>query len=112
MEVQYTEKIKKYFIDKRKLEIIIGKDMAVKTKAIINFLLLSENFYEYCYVLRYGKPHHLSGGCFAICINQNYRLIIEPQINNLDSNHLKECTCIIIKEVADYHGGKINRIIP
>lgn len=56
-----------------------------------------------------GFPHRLSGAldrCYAIRVSSNYRLIVEPDSEDLELDTLKMCKVVIIVGVVDYHGGK------
>ena len=61
-----------------------------------------------------GKPHSLSAdkkGQYGVSVSANYRIIFFPVFSsdNVELDSVKE---IEIIGVGDYHGGKVNWIIP
>lgn len=101
---------------KNLMQKVVGLEMtrAVKTKynqivSFTNFSKLIES--------RLGKIESLSGnleGKYSLHLNANYRLIIEPSIQDKSVEGLRLCDTVIIKGVIDYHGkgAKNNWIIP
>ena len=114
MQIQYTDKVEKYFEDFSILQKKIGKEKAKTIKKHINNLKASNNFGIFL-SLGLGKPHSLTGnhqGEYGISVTANERLIIEPVCDNLSMEMLKLCDTIIVKGVEDYHGRKENWLIP
>ncbi len=114
MQIQYTDKIEKYFEDFSYLQKKIGKEKTKTIKKHIDNLKASNNFGIFL-SLGLGKPHPLSGnhqGEYGIRVTANERLIVEPVCENLSIEMLKICDTIIIKGVEDYHGSKENWLIP
>ena len=114
MQIQYTNKVEKYFIDLSELQKEIGKEKTKTIKKHIDNLKASNNFNIFL-SLGIGKPHSLTGnhqGEYGISVTKNIRLIVEPVCDNLSMEMLKLCDTIIIKGVEDYHGSKENWLIP
>lgn len=110
----HDQKLEKLINKPNKLIEKVGMEMARKIHQRFNEIKASQNFKEY---LDYGigKPHPLTGNLdnlFGISLNKNYRLVVEPLIEKLDDNSLKECKKINIKGVVDYHDGKCKWLIP
>jgi len=110
----HDSKLKKIIEDSDKLIKKIGLEMAKILKRRMNEMKASTNFKEY---LDYGlgKPHPLSGdldNLYGINLTKNYRLIVEPLVEKLDNNSLKECKIVNIKGVVEYHDGKKEWLIP
>lgn len=106
--------VRKKFKDSNTLIRTIGMDMAKGVKRKLNQLEASNNFKEFLDI-GVGDPHPLVGNldrCFGIKITGNYRLIVEPLSDGLDDDSLRKCKKIILKGVADYHGGKCEWLIP
>ncbi|MGI6714128.1 MAG: hypothetical protein ACOX3K_03705 [Bacilli bacterium] len=64
-----------------------------------------------------GNPHALKGdkkGLFAVSVDKNKRLILQPMTENGDVSLIAfaQCDKVIIKGVEDYHGGKTTTYIP
>ena len=62
-----------------------------------------------------GKPHVLTenlAGHYAVSVSGNLRLIIKPDCDDLSVSSLKNCNIVIVKGIGDYHGGKIEWLIP
>ena len=92
----------------------VGLEMARKIHQRFNEMKATSNFKEY---LDYGigKPHSLVGNLnnlFGIRLNKNYRLIVEPLVDNINDDSLRKCKKINIKGVVDYHDGKYKWLIP
>ena len=114
MQIQYADKVEKYFIDFSRLQKKIGKEKVRTIKKHIDNLKASKNFGIFL-SLGLGKPHSLTGnhqGEYGIYVTANERLIVEPVCDNLSMEMLKSCDTIIIKGVEDYHGSKENWLIP
>ncbi len=114
MQIQYTDKVEKYFQNFSKLQKKVGIEKTKAIKKHIDNLKASNNFGIFL-SLGLGKPHSLTGnhqGEYGICITANERLIVEPVCDNLSMEMLKLCDTIIIKGVEDYHGSKENWLIP
>ena len=115
MEIEvHNQKVKKVLYDSDKLIKTVGIELARKIHQRLDQLSASPNFKEF---LDYGlgKPHPLTGNLddsFGISLNKNYRLIVEPLVDNLDDSSLRECKIINIKGVMDYHDGKHEWLIP
>lgn len=108
-----SEKVGKYFFDWGLAQSKLN-DKTRTVKKHINYLIASPNFQMFL-SLGLGKPHRLCGDldkCYGISITGNYRLIVRPNCQEIDSNSLKNCDTVIVKGVVDYHGGKYNWIIP
>ncbi len=114
MQIQYTDKVEKYFTNFSNLQKKIGKEKTRTIKKHIDNLKASNNFGIFL-SLGLGKPHSLTGnhqGEYGIHVTANERLIIEPVCDDLSIETLKLCDTIIIKGVEDYHGSKENWLIP
>lgn len=110
----HNQKLEKLLNDPNKLIRKIGIEMTRILKRRFNEIKSAPNFKEY---IDYGigKPYPLVGNfdnLYAISLNKNYRLIVEPLVEKLDDISLKECKNINIKGVVDYHDGKIKWLIP
>ncbi|MDY6827041.1 MAG: hypothetical protein SVV67_07695 [Bacillota bacterium] len=109
-----SESVRIIFNDLAMMKKEIGKDRARATKTRIDQLEASDNFSIYL-TTGLGKPHPLSEnlkGYYGITITGNIRLIVNPDVESLDPEALKECDTVIIKGVMDYHGRKNKWIIP
>ena len=110
----HNNKVAKIINDPKEVQKKIGLEMAKTLKRRFNELKASSNFKEYL-DMGIGKPHSLLGElnkCYGISINKNYRLIVEPLVESLDIESLKECQNINIKGVVEYHAGKYEWLIP
>ncbi len=88
--------------------------MAQMIKKRFDELIAFPNFKTYL-ECGLGKPHLLTGNLnklYSINLNKNYRLIVEPLVEEVNDINLKECKNINIKGVVDYHEEKINWLIP
>jgi len=113
LEVQ-NKKIEKLLNDSDKLVKRIGLEMAKMLKRRFNEMKASPNFKDY---ISYGigKPHLLTGNLdklYGINLNKNYRLIVEPLVEKITEENLRECKNVNIKGVVDYHDGKLEWLIP
>ena len=115
LEIEISDKVvAKIMNNSKKLQKIVGIDMARKIIQRFNELRSAPNFKDYL-DYQIGKPHPLTGNldnCFGIHLNRNYRLVVKPLAEQLDNNSLKECKKIDIKGVVDYHDGKCEWLIP
>ena len=115
MEIQVNDKkVNKVVSDYNNIIKKIGIDMTKQYKKRIDQLIAAKNFKEFLDI-GLGDPHPLTGnldGFFGIRLNKNYRLIVEPLSESLDIDALRKCEKVILKGVADYHGGKCEWIIP
>ncbi len=112
--VVLDKKVEKIINNSNNLIKKVGFELAIKIKQRLNELSSYSNFYLYL-KQGIGKPHHLSGNLekfYGINLSKNYRLLVEPLVDNFDIETLKICQKINIKGVVDYHGGKCNFIIP
>jgi len=109
LQIEYeTKAVEKLLIDINKLYKVMGIELQKKLKATLNRLEAAENFNEFL-ALGLGKPHSLRGGLkgyYGIILNGNARLVVKPEGDFLDSN------IFVVKGVCDYHGEKIEWIIP
>ena len=110
----HNPKLEKILNEPNKLIRKIGLEMTRTLKRRFSEMKASPNFKEY---INYGigKPHPLTGNLdklYGINLNKNYRLIVEPLVEELNDENLKECKKINIKVVVDYHDGKIEWLIP
>ena len=110
----HNQKLEKLLSNPNKLVRKIGVEMARMIKQRFNEMKSSPNFKAY---LSYGigKPHLLTGNLdklYGINLNKNYRLIVEPLVEDLNDTRLKECNNVNVKGVVDYHDGKIEWLIP
>jgi len=106
--------VEKYFKDFNYMSKEKGKEFTRTTKKRFDQLKAAPNFIIYLQT-GLGKPHSLSGnlkGCYGISITGNLRLIVRPDVDNLEPDSLKECDTVIIEGVVDYHGKKYECIIP
>lgn len=107
-------KLGKILSDPDKLIKKVGIEMSRMIKRRFNEMKSSPNFKAYV-SYGIGKPHPLTGNLdklYGIYLNKNYRLIVEPLIENLDFSFLEKCKIVDIKGVVDYHDGKIEWLIP
>lgn len=115
LEIQVNDKkVQKIVSDYQKVIKKIGPTMTKQYKAKIDQIKAADNFKEYLDI-GLGNPHSLTGNLdrmFGIKINKNYRLIVEPLVENLDDESLRKCKKVNLKGVADYHDGKCEWIIP
>lgn len=110
----HNKKLEKLFNSPDKLIKKVGLEMARKIKQRLNELKASSNFKEYLNI-GIGKPHPLVGNLekfYGISLNKNYRLLVEPLIDDININDLKECKKVNIEGVVDYHDGKCEWLIP
>lgn len=115
MELKYRKPlVEKYFNNFNLMGRKKGQDIAKIVKRRCNQLKASDNFSIYlCTGL--GKPHSLDDnlkGCYGISITGNLRLVVRPDVENLEPDSLKKCDSVIIEGVVDYHGKKHEWIIP
>jgi len=106
--------VEKYFSDFELMKKKIGKDLTRNTKKRCDQLKAAANFSIYLGV-GLGKPHSLVGNLqehYGITISDNIRLVVKPDVENLDPASLKKCDSVIIKGVMDYHGQKQEWLIP
>ncbi len=113
LEVQ-DHKLEKLLNNPDKLIRKIGLDMAKILKRRFNEMKASLNFKDY---LSYGlgHPHPLVGNLdklYGIHLTKNYRLIVEPLVEELNELNLENCKNVNIKGVVDYHDGKCEWLIP
>lgn len=109
-----NNKIKKVFNDPKELIKTVGLDKSKIIKRRLNEISSANNFYDYLHYAP-GKPHPLScnmDGLYGVHISDNYRLVLEPLSSEYDDKSLKLCEKVNLKGVCDYHGGKLNWIIP
>ncbi|AXU54319.1 TPA: type II toxin-antitoxin system YoeB family toxin [Clostridioides difficile] len=114
MQIEYDEKVEKYFSNFDLMRKKIGNDMTKTIKKRINQLMAADTFGIYLST-GLGKPHSLENdlkGFYGVSISKNYRLIIKPNTDDLSSEYLKVCKLVKIKGVEDYHGTKHEWIIP
>ncbi len=115
MELKYKKPlVEKYFNDFTLMSRKKRQDIAKNVKKRCDQLKAAENLGIYLST-GLGKPHPLYEnlkGCYGISITGNVRLVIRPDIENLDPDSLKECDSVIIEGVMDYHGKKHEWIIP
>ena len=115
MQFEYkNDKVKKIINDSKLLQKKVGLEIGKSLKKRINQLEAANNFNEYLTKIGLGNPHPLTGNldkCYSISITANYRLIIEPLIEHLDIESLKDCKILNIKGVLEYHEGKNEWII-
>ena len=108
MRIEYeTRAVEKLLIDFNKLYKVMGIELQKKLKLALNRLESAENFNEFL-ALGLGKPHSLQGnlkGYYGIILNGNVRLVVKPK-GDVSSS------IFIVKGVCDYHGEKIEWIIP
>ncbi len=110
----HNKKLKGILQNADTLKKIIGLELSRMVLRRCNELMSADNFKDY---LSYGigRPHLLEGnlnGFYGIRLNANYRLIVEPLVDQINEKTLKECKNINIKGVMDYHDGKYNWLIP
>lgn len=111
----YDDKVQKILCNPKILQRKVGLEIGKKIKQRINQLEAANNFNEYLTKLKFGNPHLLQGNldkCYGISITGNYRIIVEPIVEDLNIENLKKCKILKIRGVLDYHGGKNEWIIP
>ena len=92
----------------------VDSEIARMIKKRIDYFGAAPNFY-WCIINPIGHFEALSGDFmhkYSIRLNQNYRLIIRPDLNNFSMEELKKCESYYIEGVVDYYGSKKNWIIP
>ena len=80
-------------------------------KKHINHLVAAETFGDFL-DLALGRPEHLIGyktTTYSVRITKNVRLILEFDEKE---ESVRYSTCVRVKGVVDYHGGKNNWFIP
>lgn len=110
----YNKKLEKLLMNSNSLIKSVGLEMAKKIKIRLNQMMAAKNFKEYLDI-GIGKPHPLSGNLdnsFAVLLDKNYRLIVEPITDKYDSESLRICYKVNIKGVVDYHDGGCKWLIP
>jgi proteic killer suppression protein/toxin YoeB len=117
VEIIYDDnEVEKLFNDFEMMKRKKGAEITRKIKNRYDFLVATINFKEYLDTTA-GKPHALQQnrkGQYAVSVDKNKRLILEPitENNDLSSKALEKCEKVIIKGVIDYHGGKETTYIP
>jgi proteic killer suppression protein/toxin YoeB len=115
VEIEYANNaVSKYFMDFGLMGKKKGMDMAKAVKRRFDQLRAADTFLDFL-SLGLGKPHQLTAnlnGRYGISVTGNVRLIVRPVVERLDSASLGTCKTIIIEGVVDYHGTKIEWIIP
>lgn len=108
------KKVAKILDDSKEVQKKIGFELTKVLKRRFNELKASNNFKEYLDI-GIGKPHPLVGKLskyYGIHLNRNYRLIVEPLVESLSMESLRNCQNINVKGVLEYHDGKCEWIIP
>lgn len=116
MKIIYDNpKVENCFTDFSVMKRKLNPEWVKPIKKHINNLEAADNFGIFL-SLRLGKPEPLSGYKFptySLHISANVRLIIELQsTENENEDEVKNCECLIVKGVCDYHGSKENWYIP
>ncbi len=115
MEIAYENNdVKNVFTDFELMKKKIGIEKTKAVKKRLDQLKAAPNFSIYL-TTGLGKPHPLFEnlkGYYGIGITGNYRLVIKPDSINLNPEELINCDTFIIKGVMDYHGRKIDWLIP
>ncbi len=109
-----SKKVARYFNDFILFKKEKGPELAIAAKLRIDQLKAAENFQLYLDT-GLGRPHPLAGNfhkSYGINMTGRIRLIVTPIADNLSRESLKLCEEIVIERVADYHGRKIEWIIP
>ena len=102
------------FEDYKAMHKKIGAEKTRAVKKHMDRLRASGSFQTFL-KLGLGKPHLLKenlAGCYAISISGNMRLIVKPVCEDCSPEALKSCDTIIVKGIGDYHGEKIEWLIP
>ena len=93
----------------------IGAKLTRSVKMRYDQLRAADTFYEYL-TTGLGKPHSLTNmdSCYGIHVGANWRLVVQPMVEDTSSEMLKCCDTVKIKGVVDYHGkgAKNNWLIP
>ena len=115
MELKYRKPaVERYFHDFGLLKRKIGSELAIAVKRRCDQLRAATNFRIYLST-QLGKPHPLREnlkGCYGISISGNIRLVVKPDVETLDPDSLEHCDTITIEGVVDYHGHKLEWLIP
>jgi len=115
VRIEYEDSsVEKYFKNLDLMKKKIGLDLTKITKKRQDQLRASDNFSIYLST-GLGKPHPLFEnlkGCYGISLTGKMRLIVKPDVEELDPKSLINCEIVIIKGVMDYHGRKNEWIIP
>lgn len=116
MQFTYSDdKVQKVMCNSKMLQRKVGLEIGKKVKKRMNQLEAANDFEEYLNKLRFGNPHLLQGNlekCYGISVTGNYRIVVEPIVENINIESLKKCKVLNIRGVLDYHGGKNEWIIP
>jgi hypothetical protein len=113
--VYEDRRVEKAFSDFSQMQKKYGQDLTKQIKTRYEHVKAASNFFEYAFVLRLGNPHSLDGefvGCYGVSVTGKVRLILKPICDDLTPESLKLCDEVILKGVADYHGQKVEWIIP
>ncbi len=115
MNLKYgRSSVEKHFKDFDLLKRKIGNDLTKNIKKRLDQLRASANFSIFLST-GLGKPHPLYEnlkGCYGISISGSIRLLVRPDVKNLDPDSLKNCNLVIIEGVIDYHDQKYKWLIP
>ena len=91
-----------------------GAEFTKRVKKRYDQILAMPCFSEYL-ALGLGNPHALVGDLerfYGVSVTGNLRMLIEPVCEDLSVESLKGCEEVIMRGVVDYHGQKIEWIIP
>ena len=91
-----------------------GSTITKQVKLRWEQLKASPNFSEYL-TLGLGKPHKLEGdlaGNYAVSVSGNIRIILSPLCDDFLPETLSKCDVVVLRGLCDYHGGKVEWIIP
>lgn len=109
-----NKRVERFFADYDLMGKKIGGEKTKTVKKHMDRIKASVCFQSFI-SLGLGKPHPLKEnlvGLYSIVITGNYRLIVKPVCTDLSLDSLKSCCEVIVKGVGDYHGGKIEWLIP
>ena len=115
MEFEYENpKVEKHFEDfdliRKKTDGVFTKLLKKRCDQLRAFVTFSDLLQS-----RIGNPHSLKGsrkGLYAVNVDKNKRLIVQPVSDDLSPESLKKCKKVVIKGVEDYHGSKVTSYIP
>jgi proteic killer suppression protein/toxin YoeB len=115
IEIVYdNKKVEDLFSDFSRMQKKCGADLTKQIKKRFGQIKAAQCFFDYL-SLGLGSPHSLEGefaGCYGISVTGNIRIILKPICDDLTPESLKACDEAILKGVADYHGQKVEWIIP
>ena len=109
-----SKKVERFFADYNLMWKKIGGEKTKSVKKHIDRIRASVSFQSFI-ALGLGRPHQVKenlAGLYSITLTGNFRLIVKPVCDDFGPDSLRTCSEVIVKGVGDYHGGKIEWLIP